>query len=320
MEAEIKKETEDGFGLQVVDRDGVIHRIGVGYEGDILAHQCQEYPDNPKKRTNKEDDNFSQARRFARYHVYRERGYDTIPNPDNPDRIAAVLLAILDLDDQQFDRYFGTLYEQMASHERSDVAPVLDLSQEVYSEEFIVYKQNVYLNESLETIQDELTKPAIEVFGEENLQELAGATGDGLMAKARSLVGGSKDQDDAELNAATIPGTELSIEDVSGLDTMYSEPDGYKTIEGKDPINRDPDARIETLPMGFDREQFRYHVGHNLVCQIRDCFVSMGVEPPTQYQMLGHGKFKYSAKYRDFDFYPDYWDHDANLSGYVSPV
>ncbi|QIB72817.1 hypothetical protein G3I44_00040 [Halogeometricum borinquense] len=319
MEAEIKGELEEGIGLTIIDNREKEHKMVVGFDGKIKAHKTDSYPD-PADRTFKQDETFSQARRFARWHVYREKGYDTVPNPDNPDRIAAVLLALLGLDDQQFDQYFGMLYEQMASHERADVAPVLDLPEEVYSEEFIVYKQNVYLEESLEAMQDQLTQPATEVFGEENLQEFLEETGDGLVAKARSLIGGGTDEAEDASDESSIPGADLSIADVSGLDTMYSTPEGYKTIEGEDPVNREPDARIETLPVGYTREQFRYHVGHNLICQIRDCFVSMGVEPPAQYRLLGHGKFKYSAKYRDFDFYPDYWDYEANIPGYSSPV
>ncbi|RYJ13327.1 hypothetical protein ELS19_04680 [Halogeometricum borinquense] len=320
MKATIIGEDEVDVGVEVIDNGEIEHRIVVGHDGKIKSHVQDGYPDDPPKRTNKEDETVSQARRFARWHVYREKGYDTVPNPDNPDRIAAVLLALLGLDDQQFDQYFGMLYEQMASHERADVAPVLDLPQEVYSEEFIVYKQNVYLEESLDAMQDQLTQPATEVFGEENLQEFLQETGDGLVAKARSLVGGGTDEDEDASEEPSIPEADLSIADVSGLDTMYSTPEGYKTIEGEDPVSREPDARIETLPMGYTREQFRYHVGHNLICQIRDCFISMGVEPPAQYRLLGHGKFKYSAKYRDFDFYPDYWDYEANIPGYSSPV
>ena len=117
MDAEIKDEIEEGVGLVVNDNRGKEHRMVVGYGGEIKAHKTDEYPD-PPDRTFAEDESFSQARRFARWHVYREKDYDTVPNPDNPDRIAAVLMAVLDLEDEQFDECFGTLYEQMASHER----------------------------------------------------------------------------------------------------------------------------------------------------------------------------------------------------------
>lgn len=319
MKASIEGETEDGVGLVVTDNTGCDHEIEMLFDGGIVYHHQGSYPEDASKRTFEEDEKVSQARRFARWHVYREKGYDTVPNPDNPDRIAAVLMSVLDLDDDQFEEYFGRLYEQMASHERSDLTPVLDIPDEIYDEEFIVYKQNVYLEADLDTVQEQLKRPAVEVLDEDTIQELVDAQGQGLVGKARSLIGGGSDQSDDEFDP-DVSFTDLTIQDVSGIDTMYSEPDGYKTIEGEDPIEREPDARIETLPMGFTREQFRRHVGHTLVCQIRDCFVSMGVEPPAQYRVLGHGKFKYSAKYRGFDFYPDYWDHEARISGYVSPV
>ncbi|MCL9812048.1 hypothetical protein [Natranaeroarchaeum aerophilus] len=318
MKGEILGKDGDVTIVQVFDNNDVEHALAIEPDGVIQEHGEESYPVDPSKRTFEEDESFSQARRFARWHVYREKGYDTVPNPDNPDRIAAVLMAVLDLEDEQFDEYFDTLYQQMASHERDDLTPVLDIPDEVYDEEFIVYKQNVYLEEDLDAIQEQLQRPAVEALGEDTIEELVDAQGQGLVTKARSLLGGGSDQ--TEQFDPDVSFSDLTIETVSGIDTMYSEPDGYRTIEAEDPIDREPDARIETLPMGFTREQFRRHVGHNLVCQIRDCFVSMGVEPPAQYRVLGQGKFKYSAKYRDFDFYPDYWDHDARISGYVSPV
>lgn len=318
MQAEIKDEIEEGVGLVVEDNRDIEHRMVVGQSGEIKAHKTDLYPD-PAERTFEEDESFSQARRFARWHVYRETGYDTVPNEYNPDRIAAVLMAVLDLKDEQFDEYFGRLFEQMASHERRDVLPVLDIPDDVYDEEFIVYKQNVYLDADLDAIRDQLQRPVVDVIDEDTIQALVDAQGAGLVAKAKALIGGGGRETESEFDP-DVSFTDIDIDAVSDIDTMYSEPDGYKTIGGADPLDRDPDARLEMLPMGFTREQFRRHVGHTLVCQIRDCFVSMGLEPPAQYRVLGHGKFKFSAKYRDFDFYPDYWDHEANLSGYLSPV
>lgn len=312
MEAEIKEEIEEGVGIQVTDNEKIKHRMVVGYNGEIKAHKTEEYPE-PSNRTNKEDENFSQARRYARYHVYREKGYDTLPPAENPDRIAAVLMALLDLSDEQFWESFGTLYEQAASHDRNDVLPPLDLPDEVYDQEFLIYEQNVYLEDDIDTIQSELDRPATEVIGEAEREELATATGDGLLSKATSLVGGSDDD--------SVTWTELAIEGISGIDTWYYEDTNEdRTIEGRDPFDRDPDARIEIVPSAYERDQFRFVVGHNLVCQIRDCFLGMGLEPPEPYKVLGHGKYKYTGKYRHFDFYEPYFDHDASISGYVSPV
>ncbi|ELY75401.1 hypothetical protein [Natrinema gari] len=282
------------------------------FDGEIVYHYQDSYPDDASKRTNQEDESVSQARRLARYHVYRERGYDTLPPIENPDRIAAVLLALLDLSDAQFAGYFQTLYEQAASHDRSDIVPPLELPSAVYNEEFLLYKQNIYLEEDLEAIQEQLTRPATEVLGEQDLEEVATATSEGLVSKATSLVGGGGESDGA--------GAALTIEGVSGIDTMYYEDTNEdRTIEGDDPFDRDPDARLEIVPTNYAQDRFRYHVGHNLVCQIRDCFIGMGLEPPEPYRVLGHGKYKYTGKYRHFDFYEPYFDHEADIDGYVAP-
>nr|WP_239647706.1 hypothetical protein [Natrinema altunense] len=285
----------------------------MGYDGEITGHAQDGYLDDPSKRTNKQHEAVFEARRFARYHVYREKGHDTLPPAENPDRIAAVLLALLDLSDAQFAEYFQTLYEQAASHDRSDIVPPLELPSAVYNEEFLLYKQKIYLEEDLEAIQKQLTRPATEVLGEQDLEEGATATSEGLVSKATSLVGGDGESDGA--------GVALTIEGVSGIDTMYYEDTNEdRTIRGDDPFDRDPGARLEIVPTNYDRDRFRYHVGHNLVCQIRDCFIGMGLEPPEPYRVLGHGKYKYTGKYRHFDFYDPYFDHEADIDGYVAPV
>ncbi|MDS0260520.1 hypothetical protein NDI56_14030 [Haloarcula sp. S1CR25-12] len=314
MNAQIVGEDEKGVGLLVEDNRGDEHEIGLDSEGNIFHHKEDVIPDTPSDRSNIEDETFSQARRYARYHVYREKGYDTVPPSENPDRLAAVLIALLDLTDKQFWEYFQTLHEQSVSHDRTDALPPLDLPDEVYEEEFLIYKQNVYLEDDLDTIQSQLDRPATEVIGEIEREELATATGQGMLSKATSLVGGTSETSD-------VTWTELTIEGVSGIDTMYYEDTNEeRTIESQDQFDRKPDARIEILPSTYECDDFRYVVGHNLVCQIRDCYIGMGLEPPEPYKVLGHGRYKYTGKYRHFDFYEPYFDHEARISGYVSPV
>lgn len=315
MNAKIKKENQDGFGLLIVDRRGVEHRIAVGFEGEILAHQCEEYPDDPSARTNEEDETFSQARRFAKYHVYREKGYDTIAPPNNPDRIAAVLLALLDLEPEEFDAHFGTLYKQISSHENPDIKPPLDLPPEVYNEQFLLYKQGVYLEQELEAIQAAVDEPAVDAVGEDRIDDFLqgwdSAGGGGLLSATHSILSG---ETDSSLSDLTIKGT-------SGVDTMYFEDTNVdRTIENENPFDGEPDAELELLPTETDRDVIRFYLGHNLICQIRDCFIGMGVEPPAQYRVLGHGKYKYTGKYRYFDFYPEYWDPEADVPGYTAPL
>ena len=315
MEGHIKNEIEEGVGLRVIDNSDIEHRMVLARDGEILAHKTGEYPE-PSKRTNEEDESFSQARRFARYHVYREKGYDTIAPPNNPDRIAAVLLTVLNSGSAEFDRHFQTLFEQVASHDFPDIDPPLDLPLNVYSQEALVYKQHVYLEEDLEAMQQELQRPAAEILNEDLVDELLNAGKptptagvSGFTSAVQSLVDGPSDEHG------------LTIEGVSGIDTMYYEDTNEdRTIKGDDPFDREPDATIELIPARFDEDVFGFYLCYNLLSQIRDCYIGMGVEPPAQYRVLGHGKYKYTGKYRHFDFYPDYWDHEAQISGYLSPV
>ena len=316
MNGTIVGETEEGIGVRVVDNQSVDHEIEMSFDGKIVYHGQDGYPDEPSERTSQEDESVSQARRFARYHVYREKGYDTIAPPNNPDRIAAVLLTVLNLGSAEFDRHFQTLFEQVASHDFPDIDPPLDLPPEVYSQEALVYKQHVYLKEDLEAMQQELQRPAAEMLNEDLVDELLNAGKptptagvSGFTSAVQSLVDGTSE------------GSGLTIEGVSGIDTMYYEDTNEdRTIKGDDPFDREPDATIELIPARFDEDVFGFYLCYNLLCQIRDCYIGMGVEPPAQYRVLGHGKYKYTGKYRHFDFYPDYWDHEAQISGYLSPV
>lgn len=51
-------------------------------------------------------------------------------------------------------------------------------------------------------------------------------------------------------------------------------------------------------------EEFREYLDHHLRCQIRDCYVGMGLVPPEPYRVVGFGKFIYARRYDHYDLYP----------------
>ena len=109
MQSDIKKEADGAFGVEVIDNNTAEHRIAVGYDGEIKAHQCEAYADDPANRTDEENEHNNQARRFARFYVYRERGHDTVDHIENPDYIEAVRQSIVSASDEAFNRFFGPL-------------------------------------------------------------------------------------------------------------------------------------------------------------------------------------------------------------------
>lgn len=110
-----------------------------------------------------------------------------------------------------------------------------------------------------------------------------------------------------------------TLEAVSGLGITYYVARGErKTVwHGEDPLDREPDARVELLPAPLvDYAPFRDYMRHNLGCQIRDCYLMMGLEPPAEYKVLGFGQYRFAGKYDSFDMYPEYFDKDAEIPGY----
>lgn len=108
------------------------------------------------------------------------------------------------------------------------------------------------------------------------------------------------------------------IEAVSGVLITYYVARGERTTvrHGEAP-DRGPDACVEVSPAPFvAAEPFRDYLVYNLRCQIRDCYVGMGLEPPETYKVLGPGQYRFTGKYQHFDCYPKYYDKDAAIPGY----
>jgi len=88
MDAQVTGENEELIGLSVIDNNNAEHVLDLQKSnGDITGHQCEAYADHPRDRTADENEYNNQARRYARYYVYRERGYDTVDHAENPDYV-----------------------------------------------------------------------------------------------------------------------------------------------------------------------------------------------------------------------------------------
>jgi len=108
------------------------------------------------------------------------------------------------------------------------------------------------------------------------------------------------------------------IEATSGVIIEYNvDINDMRTVRHGETPDRDPNACVEIYPAPLVApEAFRDYLAYNLRCQIRDCYVGMGLEPPAEYRVLGPGKFMFAGKYEHFDCYPPYHDKDADIPGY----
>jgi len=300
MDAIITGESER-IGLSVIDNNDVEHLIEMDEFGEIKYHEQDGYPDDPDERTEAGNEHVNQTRRFARYWVYRKRDYDTLKPVQNPDRIAqaAVVLQLLSVD--AVERLFGELYQQFHAASTDGDRPIT-LPDGVSHRE-AVYQQDIYLG------MDDQTSETYEAVLEE-LQGV-GETTAGVEDATALLESAAVDMND-------FPSVEdgALVEAVSGVHIHWDDVLGqYHTQWGDQPATgRDPDARIEIFAFEpASIQELREQLVRNLLCQLRDCYLTMGIAPPGAVRFLGHGRHDASTWYNHYDFYEEYFDPDAEI-------
>jgi len=304
MDAQIIGEDDVDIGTEVTDNNGTVHQIEMHKSnGEIYAHEQDDYPDDPAKRTPENNEHVDQARQYAKYYVYRERGYDTLSHADNPEYVDAVRTAINNLTDAEFHRYFGAVHRQMRSHHDDTVERLIELPAAVTDEDAVVYEVDLYLGIDLEASGLEDRAEAIAQAHDLNAV-------DGTAPKLGSEVTDSDLEDWQEVGdelLATTPDSELkgTITATSGIHIGYTNEGTYQLQRADDPLEREPDATLELMPPAPESvEDFREYVDYHLRCQIRDCFVGMGLQPPEPFRVLGFGKLTHARLYDAYEFYP----------------
>lgn len=79
-------------------------------------------------------------------------------------------------------------------------------------------------------------------------------------------------------------------------------------------IDREPDARVELSPFQPGSvADLQDQVVTNLLCQVRDCYLTMGVAPPEPVRIQGPGTFQRSTWFQHYDVYQRYHDTAADI-------
>lgn len=301
-----RKASEGGLriGITVTDNNGIEHEIEVDTSGEIHKHGQDGYPDKFEERSMiDENEPVNHARRYAQFYVSREQGYDTIEWRHDPDRILIVALTIANLDTDAVIEYFGDLYDQVRSHFGETDRPVSVPDDAAPGH--VSYQQDVYLGleeNALSSLTDLGRELNASVLSDESIDSLESALAD-LLAAAPS------DTD--------IPDrTDLEIEAVSGVHVRWDDASGTYHHERHDEpaLSRDPDARFDVKPFNPDDvEAFQLQLVRNLLCQVRDCYIEMGVVPPEPFRIKGLGKHQIATLYEHYDFYQRYHDPQSDI-------
>lgn len=314
MDAKIEGEDESYIKIYITDNSGVMHDLTVEKDtGEIAYHGQDGYPDNSSNRTTAGDEHVNQARRYARFHVYRNRGYETVEPLRNPDRIAAVALAVGSLTTEQLRDHFGEYYQQLLSYQTGD-DPLVEVP--VDPEDGLVRPEvDVYLPDA-SSDWEAAAETLADSSAFEQLEHAPGpdAGADRIGFAFQSVLG--NDHVDLADEAAAIG--DFLIEDVSPLRVWWQRGVTSDTVEtpGSTP-DRDPDARLQMLVNSCDfqtLEGFQQSLVHHLRCQVRDCYIRMGLTPPDDLRVQGMGIYEQIGWYENHDFYPDYHDHRITIA------
>ena len=314
MQGEIIDNEDDWIGARVVDNNAVEHKIAVEIDGKIRGHAQDGYPDDSSKRSEDGNQHVDQARRFAKYYVQQEQGYQTVAPANHPDAINAVRLTINSLSESEFAEQFGDLHQQLRSH-HTNVDPVVELPDVVANPDIVVYRQHLSLG--VDPFETELADQAqtlavdhdIDTDGESVHEPLADLSEQAISAWGRFT--------DEFADLVATDGANLSdgtyIDTVSPLAVRYPQQGHLETVAGGGSTATQPHATLELLPYDpGELANFQEFLDYHLRCQIRDCFIGMGLQPPEAFRVLGYGKFIYARRYGQYEMYPEYHDPNAD--------
>jgi hypothetical protein len=313
MDGLITGENDERIGLSIIDNDDNEHVIEMEFDGEIKHHITDEYAKKAANRTPEQNEKFEQVRRFARYYVYVEEGYDTVPPEIHPERIDAVRIALQNLSRDRFELLFGDLFQQLQSYHDSSVGRAIQLPTEAAGPQSVFYRQHVYLG--LSPLETEFGTAAESIASSHEIDLSEAATpldeiGESALGSWEAFTDQFETlvrQQDADLS------NEFDIGGVSSLHTAYIDGAGVEHIETpvEDPFDREPDTLLELAPVDpGPLEEFRAFLDHHLKCQIRDCYVRMGLQPPAEARVLGPGRVEAAEQYKRLDMYPDFTDPD----------
>ncbi|MGM0389139.1 MAG: hypothetical protein ACQEP0_11630 [Natrinema limicola] len=314
MDAIITGESER-IGLSVLDNNGAEHLLEMNENGRVQFHECEAYDDNSVDRTIAENEHNNQVRRFAKFHVYRERGYDTLDPHRNPDQIATAMLAVASLTSEQVQQHFGDTRQQLRSHIET-TNPVLDKPRAAQKADLRRVGQDIYLSDEEDFVSSIAELIETDLYRQLERVTLSRSSGETKLEELQTSLA-EMDVDFTDCAAHLGDGLIDAVGPVTVRWEVSRESEKTFSARPSQPLpDREPDARPQMIAdfYEFDTiEGFQADLVHHLRCQVRDCYVEMGIAPPTPFRVLGPGFYENIGWYRHHDFYPEYYNYHADI-------
>lgn len=313
MEGNIEGEDGEYLKIYVTDNNATEHDITIEIAtGEIVYHKAPDYADHPNDRTQEENEHIRQARRYAKWHVYRERDHETMPRHENPDCLVAAMIAVSALSGDDVTEHFGDLESQLESHYDDSS---LDLPfEDAHPDDVFVYRKDLSLSPDLLAVDPPLAEQYSDLATE--IRTDLGAVFDESDDLEHQIVSLFNHEDRLETELPS-----FEIEAVSEMHTLHTDGFSEQTTEPDAPLDREPDARIELPPLNLEQfDLFKLLVVTNLSAQVRDRFLMMGEDPPEAFQHQGFGTYRGTVKQQINPMYERYYLFDESVQRWTSTL
>jgi hypothetical protein len=312
MHATITTETAETVELHVTDRTDRTHELDITHEGEIDRHHSADESVDVAEMSADAAEPYRQVRRFGKYYLARKRGYETLSPYSETDRIAypeqlaATALVLGSMSPDALASEFETIYLQRRSATAAEPAPIEPPSgsQQASCQRI---EQDLYLRaepDRLRTLLDVLVE--LEALG--GLRQLMDMYPEKTDRRSE-LTGILREGVDGAGEQPYVSGT-------SPVRVYWQTDGGIQMTHG--PVGTSPDGPIASrlqLPVGSKPVRspaaFQRLVVDHLRCQLRDCYLGMGVAPPRDLQVRGPGIAAMTARFADGDNYQRYHDSEA---------
>lgn len=287
---------ENKFEVDVVDNEKNEHTVGVK-GSEIIYHNSEDYPDDPKDRSPEQNERVGQARWFTRYWIYCVLEHHTLENKNNPVYIDSIRRNLNLQEISQLEDDIRPLYNQLRYDSGKDggkkVIPIPDENNYAYNIDVKFVGQKLEQERVLKQMFEEHNLDISEDYESHDLEP----------SEIIEWTEEPGDQEDIDSNMEH--GFEVDNMKFSQVyASVYKR--GEMTALSQE---KSFDRKFATIEIPFLRsnslEEFRSQIQYNLRCQIRDIFVRMGVIPPYGYEVLGQGKYSATLAYENIDFYPE---------------
>lgn len=301
--------------LRVVDPDDVHHRLTVSTDGQVGRHWCEQYPEDGTDPSPIERERLARVERFARYYLARQ-GSDETLSPytathrlADPDRLLVATLLVGVMSQETLASQFEACYDRLTDRGGADTSPLT--TSPAGPADWQLVEQDISL--TMDTADVRTLADA--VVGVDGLEKL------------RHALDVAPDRDDADLFARLdrmLSATDAPVEGTVTSDRfltvdppvrVYRNPPSQREGGGaprdtRDSATDDPvAARLQltpaTLPLTSVAAFQRQLVDH-LRCQLRDCYVGMGLRPPESARLTGPGIAACTERYERLDRLQNY--------------